>query len=312
MKKYTIIAYTALILIICLSGFFSYKVFSNNKTSKNIKEKTLAEVMHIENEFINLFNELKNINLDNYKILSSEIKDNKNKNNTSSSKQETTSSETKKSSTSKQESTSGGETKKTSSSENQEESNTIDENKKFSIEETGVLTEETEINWKQIKNDVEKIYTFLYPMTMDLYQTSTEQQDITNFNKEYDNFTKAVKEENKEESLKRLSILYDYIPKFIEHCTENEKDRTLVKTKKHIFKAYSNLDNEKWNTISNNIENALQEFSNLITKVDNKENEYNIKKVYIMINELQNSTTLKDKDVFLIKYKNLLEELKNM
>ena len=30
-------------------------------------------------------------------------------------------------------------------------------------------------------------------MTLDLYQTNTKQQDIINFNKEYDNLTKAVK-----------------------------------------------------------------------------------------------------------------------
>ena len=46
----------------------------------------------------------------------------------------------------------------------------------------------------------------------------------------------------------------------------------------------------------------------------NKENinQYNINKVYVMINELQNAVTLKDKEVFLIKYKNLLEELQNI
>ena len=31
-----------------------------------------------------------------------------------------------------------------------------------------------------------------------------------------------------------------------------------------------------------------------------------------MINELKNSVKLKDKEVFLIKYKNLLEELENV
>ena len=39
---------------------------------------------------------------------------------------------------------------------------------------------------------------------------------------------------------------------------------------------------------------------------------YNINKAYIMINELKNSVNLKDNEVFLIKYKNLLEELENV
>ena len=85
-------------------------------------------------------------------------------------------------------------------------------------------------------------------------------------------------------------------------------------TKNNIFRAYSILDKEEWNTISENINNATQEFTKLVTDVSNKEsgNQYNINKTYIIINELQNAVTLKDKEVFLIKYKNLLEELQNM
>ena len=158
------------------------------------------------------------------------------------------------------------------------------------------------------------MYTSLYPTTLDLYQTSINQQDIISFNKEYDNLVKAVKEENKENSLKELTILYDYLPKFIESCTNSEKEKTIIKTKNNIFKAYSILDKEEWNDISDSINNATQEFAKLITDSNNKQNgnQYNINNIYIIINELQNATTLKDKEVFLIKYKNLLEELQNL
>lgn len=298
MKKYAKILYIALILIIFISGFFIYKVFGKNGSNDNIEEKTLAEVKHLENEFQNLFNQLNNISFENYKISSSEIKKEENENQSSSSNQKSTSN-------------GGGNSEK---SENQEESNSTEENKQYKLEEVGVLTENTEIDWKQIKNDVEKIYTYLYPMTLDLYQTSTNQQDIINFNKEYDNLTKTVKDENKDNSLKELSILYDYLPKFVENCTDDEKEKAVIKTKNNIFKAYSVLDKEEWNTISNNINNAAQEFTKLVTNINNKEsgNQYNINKTYIMINELQNAVVLKDKEVFLIKYKNLLEELQNI
>ena len=151
-------------------------------------------------------------------------------------------------------------------------------------------------------------------MTLDLYQTSVNQQDVVNFNKEYDNLTKAVKEENKENTLKELSILYDYLPKFVENCTDEEKEKALIKTKNNIFKSYSILEKEEWSTISDNINTAIQEFSKLVTSMDNKESgsQYNINKANVMINELQNAITLKDKEVFLIKYKNLLEELQNL
>lgn len=298
MKKYTKIAYIALILIVLLSGFFIYKVSGQNKSNENLKEKTLSEIKHLENEFQNLFNQFNNISFENYKISSTEIKKEENENQSSSSNQKSTSN-------------GGGNSGK---SEKTESSETSEDNKQYKLEEVGVLTENTEIDWKQIKNDVEKIYTSLYPMTLDLYQTSTNQQDISNFNKEYDNLTKAVKEENKEESLKELSILYDYLTKFAENCIEDEKEKTVMKTKNYIFKAYSVLDKEEWDTISNNINSATQEFTKIITNISNKEsgNQYNINKVYVMTNDLQNAVTLKDKEVFLIKYKNLLEELQNI
>ena len=307
MKKYTKIAYIILILIILLSGFFIYKVFDKNNSNENLEEKTLKEVKHLESEFQNLFNQLNNISFDNYKISSSKIEEKEG---------EEESSNTSQNSNGNKESNSGNSENSGDSNESklsQDNSKTSD-NKQYKLEEVGILTKKSKINWNQIKNDVEKIYTYLYPMTLDLYQTSTNQQDIVNFNKECDNLTKAVKNENKEDTLKELSILYDYLPRFVENCTNDNKEKTVIRTKNNIFKAYSVLEKEEWNNISNNINDATQELTKLVTNINNKENEkqYNINKAYIMINELQNAITLKDKEVFLIKYKNLLEELQNI
>lgn len=292
-----------------------YKVSGKNNTNEGIEEKTLSEIEYLENEFINLFNEVNNIKFENYTISETEIKENK----TQSKNKETTKSEngngskndsgdeSKNSSNSNGSSDSSG---KTSTNGEQEESN----NKQYKLETNGILTSSSDINWNQIKKDVEKMYTLIYPMTIDLYQTKTNQEDIGNFNKEFDNLTKSAKEENKENYLLELTKLYDYLPKFIENCTSNQSKNVVIKTKNNIFKAYSILDKEDWNQISKNINDASQEFTKLITNTNQNEtvNQYNVNKSYIMINELQNAVTLKDKEVFLIKYKNLLEELENI
>lgn len=305
MKKYTIIAYIALILIILLFGFFVYKVSGKNNSDEDAKNKTLSEVKYLESKFLNLFNQLNNINFENYTISSSEIK-----------KED---SENKSSNTSESSNSAGGSSNKSEKSNDlgessEETTDSTNNNKQYNLEKTGVLTNESEIDWKQIKNDVEDIYTSLYPATLDLYQTTTNPQDIVNFNKEYDNLTKAVKDENKEDTLIELSILYDYLPKFIENCTDDEKEKIVIKTKNYIFKAYSILDKDEWATIAENINNATQEFTKIVTNVSDQENknQYSINKVYVMANELQNAVALKDREVFLIKYKNLLEELQNI
>ena len=108
--------------------------------------------------------------------------------------------------------------------------------------------------------------------------------------------------------------IYNYLPGFLEKCTNEEKEKVVINTKNQILKAYSLLEKEDWNGILDNINNASKTFTTLVTSTENKEqnNQYNINKTYIMINELKNAAELKDKDVFLIKYKNLLEELQNI
>lgn len=322
MKNYSKIAYIALIVIIITCGFFIYKVFAKSQEDGDIKSKALSEVKFIESKFLSLFNDMNNIEFENYKLSVTESKeDSKNSENSEQSGESSSGGEknSKGSQSSEGESeketeSSGDSSSSSGSSSSGQSPSSSEKNKQYNLEEIGVLTSNEDIDWKKVKNEVESVYTSLYTMTLDLYQTSTNQQDIVNFNKEYDNLVKAVKEENKENTLKELSILNDYIPKFIENCSNDEKEIIVTKTKNEIFKAYSILDKEDWNTISNNINNAIQEFTKLVTNINNKEtgNQYSINKTYVMLNEIQNAVQLKDKEVFLIKYKNLLEELQNM
>lgn len=317
MRKYTKIAYVAVILLIILIGFFMYKVSGKNEKNEDIKSKTLSEIKYIESKFLNLFNQINNINFDKYKISASEIKESEQKQSSNSS--EDSSGNSSQGSGSKGSSESEGEesgnSENSKDSQNSEKSSDSSEKKqKYKLEETGILTKDTEINWDQIKNNVEDMYSYLYTTTLDLYQITNEQQDIVNFNKEYDNLTKTVKDEDKEGTLFELATLYDYLPKFMENCTSEEKEKAVIKTKNKVFKAYSILDTEDWPSISENVNSAIQEFTKIVTDINNQEkgNQYNINKAYIMINELQNAVILKDKEVFLIKYKNLLEELENI
>ncbi len=306
MKKYTKIAYIIVIVIVFILIFFTYKVFSNNNSDEDYNNKSLAEIKYLENKFLNLFNEINNISFENYKISATEIKQEE------SNKQESEESSSSNGSqnSSKEQSKQG----KSESSSNSESSGASNDNKKYDLERTGVLTKDSEVNWDYIKSEIENIYTSLYATTVDLYQTQVNQEDIINFNKEYDNLTKAVKDENKEETLSELSKVYNYLPKFIENNSSEEKEKIILKTKNEIFKAYSILDKEEWGAISENVNNASQEFIKLVTNVGNmgNVNQYNVNKAYVMINELRNSVLLKDKEIFLIKYKNLLEELKNI
>ena len=311
MKKNKKIVYIIpVILVVAVAiGFLIYKVQGkNNSSSADIKDKTLSEVKNLEENFVNIFNELNNVKFEEYTIYTSKEKQQEANSEVGNNASDSSSSKDSSDNDGAGEETTGGGSK---GEEKNGNSSNSKENKKYNLEENGVLTQNQDVDWNNIKKEVENIYFRLSTITLDLYQVNIDQQDIVNFNSEYDKLTKAVKEENKEETLKELSILYDYFPKFVENCAEDDKEKILIKTKDSIFKAYSLLDNGEWETIMENVNVASQEYTKLITNKNNK-NQYNVNKAYIMVNELQNAVNLKDKEIFLIKYKNLLEELKKI
>lgn len=311
MKKNKKIVYIIpVILVVAVAiGFLIYKVQGkNNSSSADIKDKTLSEVKNLEENFVNIFNELNNVKFEEYTIYTSKEKQQEANSEGGNNASDSSSSKDSSDNDGADEETTGGGSK---GEEKNGNSSNSKENKKYNLEENGVLTQNQDVDWNNIKKEVENIYFRLSTITLDLYQVNIDQQDIVNFNSEYDKLTKAVKEENKEDTLKELSILYDYFPKFVENCAEDDKEKILIKTKDSIFKAYSLLDNGEWATIMENVNVASQEYTKLITNKNNK-NQYNVNKAYIMVNELQNAVNLKDKEIFLIKYKNLLEELKKI
>ena len=314
MKNFRKIAYIVLILIIIISIFALYKVYGKDQKNGDIRQKTLTEVKQIESTFLSLFNELNNIKFENYTITTNEIKKEASSKENSQSQGSSEGGSSSSSGGSEDSSQSKGAGNTSGKSESSENDKSSKENKEYNLKETGILTKSSDINWDYIKNETEKMYTSLSKLTLDLYETNVNQQEIVNFNKEYDNLIKSVKEENKSDTLTELSILYNYLPAFIENCTDDQIQKSVIKTKNNVFKAYSKLENKDWSNISFDINQAIQEYTKIVTSVDNfdERNKYTINKAYVIINELQNAINLEDTDIFLIKYKNLLEELQNI
>jgi len=192
-------------------------------------------------------------------------------------------------------------------------SSTKEEVKKYELISQNVLTASEDINWDSVKSEVETLYISIPSITLDLYQANLNQEDILEFNRQYDNLTKVVKDENKKETLVQLVTLYDYIPKFLKNVSEDNLYQICIQTKAQILKAYAKLDDKDWSGIRNDVQNAIDIFNQLMTSTQiDTSKQYSVNKVYIMVNELQNAVNMQNESVFLIKYKNLMEELTNM
>ena len=300
MKKLKITAYIVLITIVVVIGTTIF-VKANENGEKSQREKALTELKYLDSKLEDIFN----ITMRNYKVYTSNIEANKKESsNTSSESSSSSDSGNSKSST------------QTTSNE-QEEGNQSNEDEKnlknYTMQQEGVLTNTNAIDWNKVKNEIELIYTSIPTITLDLYGLNINQDEILNFNRQFDNLTVLVKNQNKEETLRELAKTYQYIPKFAEKVTDDTVYKTVLNTKSNIFLAYSKLDSKNWDEISSDIKNAINIFSQLLTgNVVNANNQTTINKVYVMLNELQNAINVKDEEVFLIKYKNLLEEINNM
>lgn len=326
MKKTSKIWYIILIIIgVFIIGFGIYytvaKSKDKNTEEQNLNAKVSTELEYIEEKFVNLFNKMNNIEYENYKITVKDVEKSESNDKESGA---TTTGEEKSGNTSSSDSQSsggsqggdsqGGSSEGSNSSQGESSSEQAADNQMYELQAIGVLTQDSQIDWEKTKTEVENIYVSIPTITLDLYQTNVNQQDILDFNSKFDNLTVAIKNENKQETLQNLIEVYKYMPTFAEAISQNSNiKKTALDTKLNIFQGYSKLDSGDWTTISNDIQTGIQTFAKLLTDAQiEKQKQYSINKIYVMLNELKSASEKKDVEIFLIKYKNLIEELNNV
>ena len=313
MKKYKKFLFFFLILIIILLSFFLYNSISNENKDDS-KGKALSEIEYLENKLELLFNKLNNIENNNYSLSVKKIEESS----SSQSGSESSNGNSGESSESSEEESNNGsgssseEQLGNSSNSSSDSKGNEGNNEEYNLEQSGILTNNNNnIDWKSIKLEVESLYSEVATITLDLYSLGISKEDVLGFNQELDDLTISVKEENKENTLSNLSKLYEYIPKYLKSVTNDEIFIGKIDTKNNLFKAYSILDSKNWQEIGNNVTNTINSFSNnLLNKQTDKQ--YIINKIYIMLNELQSAVNKQDDSIFLIKYKNILEEINNL
>lgn len=311
MKKYKIFLFIFLIIVIIVLSVFLYFNISRGN-NQNSKEKSLSEVEYVETKLVTLFNELNNIESRNYTVSVKEIESpskEENSESSSSNSKESTEQQSQGQDQNQGQQDQGGKTNDSDSQGGQEEKTT----QEFEMKETGILTKTEDIDWEHVKTEVENLYTSIPTITLDLYQMQIPRENILAFNQEFDKLTISVKEENKENTLLELSNIYNYIPTFVDNVSDSDIYKVVIKTKNNLFKAYSKLDSKNWNEISNDVKTTIDTYASLLSNTNvEREKQESVNKVYIMLNELQNAVNVQDTSVFLIKYKNILEEMNNL
>lgn len=312
-KYMKIAAYTIIffLLTIFLTG-------CSNNDMEISREKVKSEFDYLDTKLITLLNVVNGISLENYTVKSEKV------NETSSSSEsggESTPKESGGSSSegqSKQSGIEGDNEQSSNNSSGSSESSSSNssskaKNVRYKMEENEILLQDRTPNWQTAKSEIEKMYSTCSTIVLDLYKLNVNNQDILNFNADLDITTQYIKNEDKANALTNLAKLYSYIPKYISAISNDMKAVNLYKTKSSILTAYAAMEQGNLELVRTELSNAEQTFLPIINDIDLKtNNQSNINKSYILIKELQASSGNNDKEIFYIKYKNLIQELANI
>lgn len=292
--------FLAIFIIICILAMTGC---SKTDDKKDLKEKVEEELNYLDTHMISIINDLNNISLQNYKITSEMIE------------VEEKSKELSTGSTGGEESSQQQEGQKNSSqsqsSKNSQEQNNIDITK---MEPNSALTfNSNDVDWERIKYEIENLNESWSVILLDLYSLNVNNDDVIAFSSVLDNAIISIKNENKEDSLTNVAKLYSYIPTYEKAISAENNVQNIKQAKSFLINAYSFVQQGNWNEIQRNMTECEKTFKNVVNDIEfAKKNEYKINKTYVLIKELQNSLDLQDKEVFYMKYKNLLESINTL
>lgn len=280
--KNSFLVILVLLIVMGLTGCES----ANN--SEDLKQKVIQEIEYLDSSLINILNKLNNITLENYTVTSKKIITQEEKKTNQSGEQGTGSDEN-------------------STQEDSEKSDTS-VNIIEMVPNTILVTNREDVDWDSIKNEIELINSSWSVIALDFYNLIQDNTDILAFGDEINNCVISIKNENKEESLINMARLYNYIPKFLELISAQNSTQNIKQIKSKVIDAYVLVGREEWNSVISKLEKAESNFQNLINDIEyNRNNQNKVNKAYVIFKDLQSSIINQDKELFYMKYKNLIE-----
>lgn len=283
------------IVVIIIMQMFFLTGCSRKDDGKELKNKVDEEMKYLDSQIVGMINNLNNISYKNYLVLQQNKDESKDK--TSNNQNNTSSEETSESSKS-----SSGE-QSINGEENKITSNTFD------VIPNSILDSSREPDWNVLKMDIEKLYSTWSTVMLDLYKLNIDNNDILQFTTILDSSTKEVENMNKQKSIKLLTNLYEYVPKYMSKYTENKDTQMVFDIKINVLNSYALLEEDKWDDMKNEIKTGEEKFIKFLNESEYSDKNINTDKMYVALKELQKSIELKDKNIYYIKYRNLLEEM---
>ena len=289
------------ILLFTLTGCSNQ---NNQNNQDNLKSKVKEEISYLDNNLISTLNIVNNLSYDNYKVSSKNIQSNKSDNNE------------KQNNSTEQESQPSGDLSQqggNAESNSQNSGNSSQTQSIMTMEKNGVLTSrDKKTDWDLLKGLLEALYSSWSTIALDMNGLNINSEDILSFNTFLNDATKSVKDENKKDTMNNLLKLYALLPKYSSSVAD-DIFTNLLDTKVQVLNAYVLTEDKNWDEINKRLENAINEYGNIINNVEiNTRNSAGVSQTYILLKELQRCTSVKDVDIFYINYKNFMQEIQGL
>jgi hypothetical protein len=145
---------------------------------------------------------------------------------------------------------------------------------------------------------------------LEIYELGIENKEILNFSNTLNEAVISIKNEDKSKSLENLTNLYVGLTKFSNIVDSNNPKTHIYATKASVLKAYALVSVDAWEDVKGMIGEAEMNYNKALANsefIEEKGNSSN--SIYILIKELGNCVELKDKELFFMKYKKLIENL---
>ena len=182
------------------------------------------------------------------------------------------------------------------------------------LENNNILSSDnTDINWNNLKSEVENMYDSWTTILIDLTTLNVNKDNLLKYNSTLDSIVTDFDNEDKSASLLHLADLYNLLTQYIKDFAPDSNKVSVYNAKSNILYAYAYVETDDWDNVKKYIGSAKEEFSNVLNnQVNNMSNIDEINKAYILINELEEDSNNQNKKVFYVNYRNLMQELENI
>lgn len=173
-----------------------------------------------------------------------------------------------------------------------------------------VLNSETEIDWEKAKIDIEQINSIWSIINIDLKNEKVADNDLQEFNDTLNLSIISIKNEEQITAIDNICKLYSFIPTFYEYISVDTQSKVITRVKNELLKACNSVNKNEWENVEQYIINAENEYLELNNQNEGNNNQnFNVEKIETLVKNLRNATSLQDRELFFIHYKNIIENI---